>query len=290
MPGAVELPRRPDEIHDLAVAFTTMERDLGAARRQLEARAAELEQANRLKSELVANVSHELRTPLSAIIGYSQLLLDESYASLGERERGDLTTVLTSAEHLLVVINDLLDVSRIEAGRLEIRPLVTDLREVARQACQAVERQARDKGLALECRMPDEPVWAFCDPDRLRQVLLNLVGNAVKFTYEGSVTLEAASDGDWAEVTVADTGVGIPDDQLPRIWEQFHQVDGSLTRRAGGTGLGLAITRQLVLAHGGTIGCRSEVGAGSTFTVRLPAHERAAEEAPTRGDAHLVDF
>jgi signal transduction histidine kinase len=247
-----------------------MEHDLAIARHQLEARAAELETANRLKTELVANVSHELRTPLSAIIGYAQLLLDEEYASLEEFERADMEIILTSAQHLLVVINDLLDMSRIESGRLELTKQAVDLRGIVQQVCDEAQAGARAKGLRLDYDVPETALAASCDPVRVRQILVNLVGNAVKFTVSGSVRVRALQRADVCEIAVEDTGPGIPQEDIPRIWEQFHQVDGSLTRRAGGTGLGLAITRELVLLHEGTVTCDSVVGVGSTFTVRLP--------------------
>jgi signal transduction histidine kinase/CheY-like chemotaxis protein len=269
-----------DEIHDLAAGFNAMELDLAAARRQLEARAAELEEANRLKGEFVANVSHELRTPLSSIIGYSQLLLDTDHHDLTEEQHSDVTTILTAAEHLLVLINDVLDMARIDAGQLEVAPEPCDARELAREACQAVATLAHAKGLALVRDLPREPVPAFCDPGRVRQVLLNLLGNAVKFTDAGSVTVRVEAAGPWSLLIVADTGPGIPEDQIAGIWHEFRQVDGSLTRRRGGTGLGLAITRHLVGLQGGTITCESEVGAGATFTVALPAHGEGGNGAP----------
>ncbi|MDX6645549.1 MAG: hypothetical protein QOK40_1276, partial [Miltoncostaeaceae bacterium] len=268
-----------DEIHDLAEAFNAMELDLSAARRQLEARAAELEEANRLKGEFVANVSHELRTPLSSIIGYSQLLLDTDHHELTEEQHSDVMTILTAAEHLLVLINDVLDMARIDAGQLEVAPQASDARELAREACQAVATLAHAKGLALVQELPDEAAPAFCDPGRVRQVLLNLLGNAVKFTDAGAVTVRVESSGPWCLMIVSDTGPGIPEDEIAGIWHEFRQVDGSLTRRRGGTGLGLAITRHLVGLQGGTITCESEVGVGSTFTVALPAHGEAGNGA-----------
>jgi signal transduction histidine kinase/CheY-like chemotaxis protein len=267
-----------DEIHDLAVAFNAMELDLAAARRQLEARASELEEADRVKDEFVANVSHELRTPLTAIIGYSQLLLDGGDGAVGEDQRQDLTTILTSAEHLLVLINDLLDMARIDAGRLEVAPEPCDGRDLAREAGQAVATLAHAKGLSLVQRLSDEPAPAFCDPARTRQVLLNLLGNAVKFTDRGSVTVSCERSGPWCLLSVHDTGAGIPEGETAAIWHEFRQVDGSITRRRGGTGLGLAITRHLVALQGGTVTCESVAGVGSTFTVALPA-EAAPEGA-----------
>jgi len=274
LPGEpVPVHPEKDEIHDLAVAFNAMELDLAAARRQLEARAAQLEEADRVKGEFVANVSHELRTPLTAIIGYSQLLLDVPAGALAPEQRADLTTILTSAEHLLVLINDLLDVSRMDAGRLEIAPEPCDGRDLVREACQAVASLANAKGLALVQRLPADPVPVFCDPARARQVLLNLLGNAVKFTDRGSITVTCERSGPWCLLGVADTGAGIPEGDTAAIWQEFRQVDGSITRRRGGTGLGLAITRHLVALQGGTVTCESEPGAGSTFTVALPADQ-----------------
>jgi signal transduction histidine kinase/CheY-like chemotaxis protein len=288
LPGEpVPVHPEKDEIHDLAVAFNAMELDLAAARRQLEARAAQLEEADRVKGEFVANVSHELRTPLTAIIGYSQLLLDVPEGALAPEQRSDLTTILTSAEHLLVLINDLLDVSRIGAGRLQIAPEPCDGRDLVREACQAVASLATAKGLTLAQRMPAGPVPVFCDPARARQVLLNLLGNAVKFTDRGSVTVSCERSGPWCVLSVADTGAGIPEGDTAAIWQEFRQVDGSITRRRGGTGLGLAITRHLVALQGGTVTCESEPGAGSTFTVALPAEQPPEGAAAPSGPVPL---
>jgi CheY-like chemotaxis protein len=178
-----------------------------------------------------------------------------------------------------VLINDVLDMARIDAGQLEVAPQASDARELAREACQAVATLAHAKGLALVQELPDEAAPAFCDPGRVRQVLLNLLGNAVKFTDAGAVTVRVESSGPWCLMIVSDTGPGIPEDEIAGIWHEFRQVDGSLTRRRGGTGLGLAITRHLVGLQGGTITCESEVGVGSTFTVALPAHGEAGNGA-----------
>jgi signal transduction histidine kinase/CheY-like chemotaxis protein len=288
LPGEpVPVHPEKDEIHDLAVAFNAMELDLAAARRQLEARAAQLEEADRVKGEFVANVSHELRTPLTAIIGYAQLLMDVEEGALAPEQRADLTTILTSAEHLLLLINDLLDVARMDAGRLEVAPERCDGRDLARGACQAVATLAHAKGLTLVQRLSEEPVPVFCDPARARQVLLNLLGNAVKFTDRGSVTLTCERSGPWCLLSVSDTGAGIPEGDTAAIWQEFRQVDGSITRRRGGTGLGLAITRHLVALQAGTVTCESDAGVGSTFTVALPAEAPPEGAAPPAAPAPL---
>ena len=231
-----------------------------------------LEEYNRLKAELVANMSHELRTPLTAIIGFVQLVqmaeggkpIPKPYATAFER-------ILRNGRHLLALIDDVLDVAKIEAGRMKIHREPFDLAEVVQSAFRELQPLARQKGLDCRLLLPEPLPLAFSDPLRVRQVVINLLSNAIKFTRQGSVEAELRPWGEGqCRLTVRDTGVGIDPGSMDIIFERFRQVDGSMSRVAGGAGLGLSIVRQIVEILGGTIEVRSRLEEGSTFTVVLP--------------------
>ena len=243
---------------------------------------ATAEEANRLKSAFLSTMSHELRTPMNAIMGYAHLLLDGLDGPLTPTQEGDVRQIADGADRLLVLLNDVLDLSRIEAGRLELLPEEVAVAEVVRQVCADVTPLAAAKGITLDVGLQPGLV-ATADPQRLRQTLLNLVGNAVKFTDAGRVTIHGRADGAWVVLAVADTGIGIAPEALERVFDEFRQADAGTTRRYGGTGLGLAIVRKLVELQGGTVEVASEVGVGSTFTLRLPGAAAAdrAGAAPT---------
>jgi DNA-binding response OmpR family regulator len=244
-----------------------------------------LEEYNRLKAEFVANMSHELRTPLTAIIGFVQLVemaeagkpIPKNYATAFER-------ILRNGRHLLALIDDVLDVAKIEAGRMKINREPFDLTEVVQGAFRELASLARQKGLEYRLHTPRPLPFAFSDPLRVRQVVINLLSNAIKFTPEGAVDAELIPwDGGLCRFVVRDTGVGIDVESMDVVFERFRQVDGSMSRVAGGAGLGLSIVRQIVGLLGGTIEVASKVGEGSTFTVTLPlvAPEPGMDDAST---------
>ena len=252
------------------------------------------EAANRAKSDFLANMSHEIRTPMNGIIGMTELALN---GPLSEEQREFLGIVKSSSDSLLRVINDILDFSKIEAGKLLIERIPFHLGRTVGETLKALAVRAADRGLELVCDIDaNVPLRVQGDPGRLRQVLMNLVGNAIKFTEHGEVVLRLTQAGDMLQFTVADTGIGIPSDKLASIFEAFSQEDSSITRRYGGTGLGLTISARLVDALGGRIWVESELGRGSEFHFTLPLvlDARPAQAPPDpRGfenlDVLLVD-
>jgi signal transduction histidine kinase len=230
----------------------------------------ELEIASQHKSQFVANMSHELRTPLAAMLGYAELMAEGIYEPLGEKSLAALTRIRSNGKHLLGLINTVLDIAKIESGQFTLNMQEYSIETVVETVRVATESLAQNKKLALTTAVTKPLPIGIGDEQRLTQVLLNLVGNAIKFTDTGEVRVTAeAVDGTFA-IRVADTGPGIPEQERTRIFEQFHQVDDSNTKSKGGTGLGLAIAKQIVEMHGGRIWVDSTVGKGSTFQMELP--------------------
>jgi PAS domain S-box-containing protein len=229
----------------------------------------------RAKGHFLAVMSHELRTPLQAIQGYTEFLLSAPPSSLTDEQREDLSTIHRSAGRMAALIGNLLDLSRLEAGRLTLAHDMFDLREVLEQVRQDVAPQAAAKALALHMEVPQQLAALRGDAARVRQILLNLVGNAVKFTHKGGVRISVSSIVGTVAIAVEDSGVGITPEALPHIFDEFRQVDSKRSLPGGGAGLGLAISRQLAELMGGAISVQSEPGVGSTFTLHLPITQEA---------------
>ncbi|MBA3414017.1 MAG: PAS domain-containing sensor histidine kinase, partial [Chloroflexia bacterium] len=256
------------------VGLVGSSRDVTELRRleeQLRAATQVAEAASRAKSDFLATMSHELRTPMNAIIGYSHLLLDGLDGPLSPEQHGDVNRIASAADRLLALINNVLDLAKIEAGRFELAPEQVGLEEIFEQVRMELAPQASGRRVDLVFDFPADLPTISADPQRMRQILLNLVGNAVKFTEHGHVTVSARASFSEIELIVRDTGIGIDPAAMPFIFDEFRQADSSTARRYGGTGLGLAITRRLVEMHGGAIDVESTPGLGSTFTIRLPA-------------------
>jgi two-component system sensor histidine kinase/response regulator len=291
-------PFDPVEVRQLAGALTEKWNVVERERKQLEELRDANERAqssNRAKSEFLANMSHEIRTPMNALLGYVEFLCDPQTTP---EERGRFgETIRKSSEHLLTILNDILDISRIEASRLVINRADVSPFELAREVLTLLAPQASERDLTLVLEVP-RPIPEVIETDlvRARQVLINLVGNAIKFTPAGSVRLvlrldeHELSDHRYLCFDVIDTGIGIPGDKLQQIFEPFSQADGSSTRRYGGTGLGLTISKRLALLLGGDIQLQSELGKGSTFTLQLYAGElrRAALRQYTSEECQIT--
>ena len=246
---------------------------------EIEEKGHELEIANKHKSEFLANMSHELRTPLNAILGYTELILDNIYGDVPEKIKEILERLENNGHHLLSLINDVLDLSKIEAGRLTLSLDEYSMGEVIQTVITSVEALAAEKKLELKVMVPTDLTTGKGDEQRIAQVILNLLGNAIKFTEEGEVRVEATVSNETFMVSVSDTGPGLSEADQKTIFEEFHQVDGSSTREKGGTGLGLSIAKRIVEMHGGRIWVESTHGKGSTFRFTLPVRaERQRDE------------
>ena len=264
-------PFRSEEVLARVAAHVRIKRltaQVRAQNKELEAANREIREADRRKSEYLAHMSHDLRTPMNAIIGYTRLLLRRSKDVLEERQYRNLENIRTSGDYLLALLNDIIDLAKIESGRMDLKVGEVDLERLVRGCLAAMGPLAKD---GVELRMErsfDGSVHT--DEDRLRRVLMNLLGNAVKYTDAGSIAVGLAPHDGGVELSVADTGAGIPRDDLPHIFDEFRQVEGQAGKKPEGAGLGLAIVRKSVALLGGTIGVESREGEGSRFWVRLP--------------------
>jgi PAS domain S-box-containing protein len=280
------------EIVGHPVGLVAVVRDVSQDKRlreQLELRNRELviqnervREASRMKSEFLANMSHELRTPLNSIIGFSDFMLTDADQRLNDDQREYLTDILNSGNHLLSLINDILDLSRVESGKLDLHPESFSLPDAVDAVCSTLRPQLQTFELALRTEVSAEVEWVVLDQVRFKQILYNLLSNAVKFTPKGGhVAVAVAPTGPTRfQMSVQDSGIGIPARDLSRIFREFEQLDSGTNRKYPGTGLGLPVTQKLVNLLGGSINVHSEVGKGSTFTVHLPLVRPGPSEAP----------
>ena len=230
------------------------------------------EEANQAKSQFLANMSHELRTPLNSVIGFANILLKNRGGNLNPKDLTYLERISDNGQHLLGLINDVLDLSKVEAGHMEAELAPAALGELIHETLAQMEGRVLSGQVALRAELPDDLQPLETDADKLKQVLINLIGNAIKFTEEGSITVCVKADpgtGRAVRIDVIDTGIGIPEDRREKIFEAFQQADNTTTRKYGGTGLGLAITRSLLELLGYRIELESQVGEGSTFSILL---------------------
>ncbi|TVR21451.1 MAG: hypothetical protein EA396_08150 [Anaerolineaceae bacterium] len=273
--------------------------DLATEKNRAEDLNRELKLANQYKSEFLANISHELRTPLNSILGYSDLLRNGVYGGLTDKQNDRVHKIYENGRSLLDLISDILDLNKIDAGKMELHVRTFDISGVIAELEPIYQAATADKGLSFAVQVADEMPQLYGDSGRIQQALNNLLENAVKFTREGGITLSASyitvtngmsadlplpatgwlRDGRWAVLAVKDTGIGISPEHQSRIFDDFSQADGSRTREFGGTGLGLAICRRLVEMHSGTVWLSSAAGQGSTFFVALPVSAKAQQTA-----------
>jgi signal transduction histidine kinase len=239
---------------------------------ELQKKTGEAVEASRLKSELVANVSHELRTPLNAIIGYSQLVLGNTYGPLSQEQVFPIDRILKNAEALGGLINGLLDLAQIEAGKRSLKISPIEISSLIEEILSSMKPLFKEKGLSLTLNIQKDLLWIQSDRHKLICLLTHLLSNAIKFTLQGDITVSAfeRAGEKGADISISDTGIGIRQDQLSRIFAAFHQIDGTLTREFGGIGLGLAIVKEMTRLLNGKIDVQSEYGKGSTFTLSLP--------------------
>jgi CheY-like chemotaxis protein/CHASE3 domain sensor protein len=277
-----ELEQTNDQLAEQALNLDMKNAALTEAQEQLRARALDLERASRYKSEFLANMSHELRTPLNSSLILAKLLADNVPGNLNEEQVRFAQTIYSAGNDLLHLINDILDISKVEAGKLELLPEDLPIRRTVEGLGRTFEPLAKQKDLRFSVTVePNVPPTLHTDRQRLEQVLKNLLSNAVKFTEQGEVSLHvSATDEGWIQFTVTDSGIGIRADQHERIFEAFHQADGTANRRFGGTGLGLSISRDLTNLLGGSLVVASSPGEGSTFTLSMPRNGTVAATPP----------
>ncbi|MEE9292082.1 MAG: ATP-binding protein [Acidobacteriota bacterium] len=256
-------------------------RELEIVNQKLQRSNSDLTRANALKSEFLANMSHELRTPLNAIIGFSELLLERTFGSMNEEQRDYVADILSSGRHLLQLINDILDLSKIEAGKMGLQRDLFEVAPVVEEAIAMVKIQAGQKGLDLQNDVRDPDLELYGDRSKLKQILYNLLSNAVKFTLAGGlIRVSGGRDGARLRFSVTDSGIGIPDKDRDRIFDAFTQVDGSYSRSYQGTGLGLTLVKKFVEMHGGELWLESTEGEGSSFGFTIPDRSDGQETGP----------
>ena len=276
----LQLESQSEELQNQTEELQRTSEELQEQNLELEAQRNQVEIANKLKSEFLSNMSHELRTPLNSIMALSRVLQLEAKEKLSEEETGYLEIVERNGKRLLLLINDILDLSKIEAGKMEIIPEYFSLKMLLQVIKENMQSLSDEKGLTLKLTIPENLPKIESDESRLHQVLTNILGNAIKFTENGSVSIDAQFDENKIFIYVEDTGIGISKDSLPYIFDEFRQVDGTASRDYEGTGLGLAIAIKMIQILGGEISVESEVGKGSKFTIKIPIlwHEKNLSE------------
>ena len=283
-----ELQAQSEELQAQSEELRQQSTELQEQNQELESQKMQVESADRMKSEFLSNMSHELRTPLNSVMALARVLKLQSESKLTPEESEYLEIIQRNGQNLLDLINDILDLSKIEAGRMELNPKWFDLIPLIEAICERLEPLAAEKGIVLHRELPELGLEIQNDEGRLHQILQNLIGNAVKFTEQGGVTVSLCMEERELEITVQDTGIGIEPDQLPFIFDEFRQVDGSSSRKYDGTGLGLAIASRTTRMLGGSLTADSRPGQGSVFTLKLPVHFREKTKDGEAGEQHLA--
>jgi signal transduction histidine kinase len=276
--GTIDVPNR-DEFGALAARMNAMSRELNQLYEHERTLNTELERASKAKSDFLASMSHELRTPLNAILGFNELILGEIYGEVTDELRVPLTDIQNSGKHLLRLINNVLDLAKIEAGRMELALGDYSVQDTVVSVITGLRSLAAQKGLDLGSAVPDDIPVACGDAGRITQCLMNLVGNALKFTQQGRIEVAVDLRGNVLHYRVTDTGTGIAEDRLEAVFGEFSQADAAIAGQFGGTGLGLSITKKFIEMHGGRIWVESELGKGSTFSFEIPLRVERAETA-----------
>ena len=269
-----------EELQGMNAELQSMNEELQARQQELGQSNRRLEEVSRAKSDFLANMSHELRTPLSSIIGFSEVLQDQMFGPVNEKQQEYIGHILTSGQHLLSLINDILDLAKVESGRMELEPRRFALKGLLTASLTIVKEKALKDGISLELDLaPEADREIVADQRKLKQILYNLLSNAVKFTPQGGAVTVAArlapssgQEGDCLEISVTDTGIGVREEDMARLFQAFSQLESAFDKRYEGTGLGLALTKRLVTLHGGTIRVESRVGEGSRFVFTIPLH------------------
>jgi signal transduction histidine kinase len=265
------LPAR-DEIDRLANVFFSMVKQQKQLVEQLQITNAELIQSQQLKDNFLATMSHELRTPLNAVLGMTEILQEEIFGPVNQRQLESLSTIERSGSHLLELINDILDIAKIESGQVELDFILTDITSICQSSLSFINQQAHCKRITLETNLPPDLPGLMADERRIRQIIINLLNNAVKFTPEGGkITLDVKNlQPGFLQVSITDTGIGISPTDIKKLFQPFSQIDSDLNRQHDGAGLGLSLVKQLVECHGGSVELASKVGVGSCFSIHLP--------------------
>lgn len=272
-----------NDVPNLAAArqrITALEEELAQSKRELVEARRHLREADKLKSEFIATVSHELRTPLNSIIGFAKLLLKQKIGPLNTIQQTDISVIYDSAQHLLSLVNDILDLSKIEAGKIRLDPEWVSVEEIIVGVMASTIILVEGKPIELRDEIEAHLPKVFVDRGRIRQVVINMLSNAAKFTDAGSITMRirkiSKNEQEFICFSVKDTGIGIAPEDMDKVFEAFRQIDSSVARRAEGTGLGMPISYRLVSLHGGEFGVESQVGHGSTFSFTIPLQPPAS--------------